>query len=220
MAAITPEVCSQADELPAVSVAIVADKARQERLGAILRRISFPCVAQTSVVTHLSAATDADAVVTALGSSLSTIVESFKQVRAVLPDSRIVGLWPDGQWLDKRLALKAGADGLVMDSQADAALGPTLRAVCSGLVCFPRKATAARQADALSVRERQVLGMLIMGFTNADIGRRLFLAESTVKSHLSSAYLKLGVRSRKDAAALILDPDEGLGTKILAIQGD
>ena len=34
-----------------------------------------------------------------------------------------------------------------------------------------------------------------------------------------SAYMKLGVRSRKDAAALILDPDDGLGTAALAISG-
>ena len=37
------------------------------------------------------------------------------------------------------------------------------------------------------------------------------------KSHLSSAYMKLGVRSRKDAAALILDPHEGFGAGILSI---
>jgi DNA-binding NarL/FixJ family response regulator len=38
-----------------------------------------------------------------------------------------------------------------------------------------------------------------------------------VKSHLSSAYNKLGVRTRKDAATMILDPAEGLGPGILAI---
>ena len=56
-----------------------------------------------------------------------------------------------------------------------------------------------------------------MGFTNAEIAAKMFLAESTVKSHLSSAYTKLGVRSRKDAAMMILDPVAGLGPGILTI---
>jgi DNA-binding NarL/FixJ family response regulator len=56
-----------------------------------------------------------------------------------------------------------------------------------------------------------------MGFTNAAIAAKLFLAESTVKSHLSSAFTKLGVHSRHEAAALLADPDQvGLGVLTIA----
>ena len=61
------------------------------------------------------------------------------------------------------------------------------------------------------------MNLVVMGFTNSQIGSRLFLAESTVKSHLSSAFSKLGVRSRSEAAALILDPEESFGMGILGI---
>ena len=47
------------------------------------------------------------------------------------------------------------------------------------------------------------------GLTNAQIAGKLFLAESTVKSHLSSSFTKLGVSSRYEAATLILDPERG-----------
>jgi DNA-binding NarL/FixJ family response regulator len=57
--------------------------------------------------------------------------------------------------------------------------------------------------------------LLVAGLTNRQIGSRLFLAESTVKTHLASAFGKLGVRSRKDAVALLLDPAEGLATAAL-----
>ena len=61
--------------------------------------------------------------------------------------------------------------------------------------------------------------MVVLGFTNGEIARQLHLAESTIKSHLSSSFTKLGVRSRNEAAELILDADGGLGTGILAISG-
>ena len=46
--------------------------------------------------------------------------------------------------------------------------------------------------------------MVVMGMSNKAIAGKLFLAESTVKCHLSSAFSKLGVRSRNEAADLIL----------------
>jgi DNA-binding NarL/FixJ family response regulator len=70
---------------------------------------------------------------------------------------------------------------------------------------------------ALSFREKQVLGMVVLGLSNAEIARQLYLTESAVKTHLSNGYRKLGVRSRGQATALILDPERGLGTGILRI---
>jgi DNA-binding CsgD family transcriptional regulator len=85
----------------------------------------------------------------------------------------------------------------------------------AGLVCAPRAARRAVAKPTFSHREKEVLELLVAGLTNRQIGARLYLAESTVKTHLASAFAKLGVRSRKDAVALLLDPAEGLATTAL-----
>jgi DNA-binding CsgD family transcriptional regulator len=66
-----------------------------------------------------------------------------------------------------------------------------------------------------SHREKEILELLVAGMTNRQIGDRLYLAESTVKTHVAAAFAKLGVRSRKDAAAILLDPAEGLASTAL-----
>jgi ATP/maltotriose-dependent transcriptional regulator MalT len=82
-----------------------------------------------------------------------------------------------------------------------------------GQVCVPREHWRQVEPAALSAREKQVLGLVVMGCMNSEIAERLFLAESTVKSHLSSVFGKLGVRSRNEAVDLITrrDPKLGLG---------
>jgi DNA-binding CsgD family transcriptional regulator len=76
-------------------------------------------------------------------------------------------------------------------------------------VSAPSEQRRALRARALTTREKQVLMLVAAGRTNFQIAAELFLAESTVKSHLSSAFGKLGVSSRSEAAALILDPERG-----------
>ena len=66
-----------------------------------------------------------------------------------------------------------------------------------------------------SHREKEILELLVAGMTNRQIGDRLYLSESTVKTHVTAAFAKLGVRSRKDAAAILLDPAEGLAPTAL-----
>lgn len=119
-----------------------------------------------------------------------------------------------------RAALAAGAAGVVLLDDLDAALWPCLLAVRAGQACVPRGHWRQIEPPTLSARERQILGLLVRGYMNSEIAAKLFLAESTVKSHLSSAFGKLGVRSRKDAVSLILDPERGLGMGILGLGGE
>jgi DNA-binding NarL/FixJ family response regulator len=119
-----------------------------------------------------------------------------------------------------RSSLTAGAAGVVLYDELDVAFGPCVQAVLAGQTCVPKVHRAQIEPPALSAREKQILGLVVMGYMNSQIAEQLFLAESTVKSHLSSAFSKLGVRSRNEAASLILDPDNGLGLGILGLGGE
>ena len=55
---------------------------------------------------------------------------------------------------------------------------------------------------ALTARQKEILGLVAQGLTNADIARQLFLTEGTVKQHLRATYKMLGVGSRVQAARL------------------
>jgi DNA-binding NarL/FixJ family response regulator len=128
----------------------------------------------------------------------------------------VVAILPEA---DRRLtwaALDAGAHAVVLESDL-AALDAALPAVCAGFIVVPSLARRALSRPVLSSREKQVLSMVVIGLSNAEIAGRLHLAESTIKSHLSAIFEKLDVRSRKEAADMVLDPRSGLGPGILAI---
>ena len=141
----------------------------------------------------------------------------FKQLKCESPELLIVAVCGSMDNRAVRRLIDSGVDGLVSFDQLDAALAPTVTAVFAGQTVVPRDLRISLQKPVLSSRERQILGMIVRGLTNHEISSRMFLAQSTVKSHLSSAYTKLGVRSRNEAIALILDPSCPFGREIVAL---
>jgi DNA-binding NarL/FixJ family response regulator len=113
--------------------------------------------------------------------------------------------------------IAARLEGAVMAADIERTLRPTLVAVAVGQCVVPRAIRQIVDRPPLSPRERQILAMVVLDFSNAEIARKLFVSESNVKNHLSSAFQKLGVKSRGAAAELILDRESGLGPGILYI---
>lgn len=144
--------------------------------------------------------------------------ESLRQIKTTRPEQLIVAVCESAESRAIRRALDSGLDGLVFADELEATLRPTVAAALVGQIAVPRNLRTFVRKPSLSARERQVLGLLVMGFTNSEISARMFLAESTVKSHLSSAYTKLGVRSRSEAVSLLVDANQPLDTGIAAVQ--
>jgi DNA-binding NarL/FixJ family response regulator len=151
-----------------------------------------------------------DALVVVGGVRHPHTLTAVRRAHHLAPMTRVVVVAPEATAVEVRQALNAGADAYVLRRAVAHALPAAVHAVVAGLVCVPRDVRRLLAKPTFSHREKQVLGLVVTGLTNREIAGRLYLAESTVKSHLMSAFAKLGVRSRKDATALLLDPAEGL----------
>jgi DNA-binding NarL/FixJ family response regulator len=133
---------------------------------------------------------------------------SLRRLRRELSKTSILVVSPPATGTGVRRALDAGADAIVFEPEIEATLAVTALAVASGQSVVPRNLRASVERPAFSHRERQVLALVSRGLTNSEIAEHLLLAQSTVKSHLSSAFTKLGIRSRKEVSALLLDPEQ------------
>ena len=145
-------------------------------------------------------------------------VQATREIRARFPGVRVLVLttYDADQWvLD---AVRAGASGyLLKDSPGDAliaavegtAAGRTHLdpAVAGRLVEHVSRAAPAAPGtlpDSLTEREREVLGLLGRGWSNAAIASHLHLTEGTVRNHVSAVLGKLGVSDRTQAALIAL----------------
>jgi DNA-binding NarL/FixJ family response regulator len=108
-----------------------------------------------------------------------------------------------------RDALQAGASGFVHAEMMPDQLVRAVAVAARGELVAPRELLRyvlsndqSGDLAALSIRQREILGYVVEGLSNAEIGRRLYLSESTIKQHLRAAYKLLGVSNRTEAANL------------------
>jgi DNA-binding NarL/FixJ family response regulator len=211
--------------LGASRIVVVADDGRgADALAALLATAGLP----------VAGAVLPSAAIDALGAQAPHVVvlvadvgrpaglAALRRLHAAVPGARVVVVARDDRGgaaraTAPRQALTAGADAFVRREDAARALAAAVRAVLAGLVCAPRDVRRVLAKPTFSHREKEVLGLMTDGLTNKQIAAQLYLSESTVKTHLAAAFAKLGVRSRKDAAALLLDPAEGLAATALPV---
>ncbi len=148
------------------------------------------------------------------------------EATAQLPDVPVLVLTTFGEDEVLWAALQAGAAGFVLKDSSAEDLIAAARAVAGGAAWFdpavtPRVLTQYRRLvapasrevariDALTDREHDVLRLMARGATNAEIAAELFVAGATVKTHVGSIFLKLGVRDRP--AAIVFAYDHGVVT--------
>lgn len=117
-------------------------------------------------------------------------------------------------------ALAAGAAGFLLKDTPPREIAAAVRSVADGTATLspkvtatlidsyvdrkaaPRRAAALERLATLSDREREVLRLLGTGESNAELGRRLFVSEATVKTYVSRLLTKLDLTNRTQAAIL------------------
>jgi DNA-binding NarL/FixJ family response regulator/flavin reductase (DIM6/NTAB) family NADH-FMN oxidoreductase RutF len=146
---------------------------------------------------------------------------ALRTITEASPDSRLVvvaGSAPQEAVLD---ALGAGARGYLIEAAVDTDLATAVVAVASGGAWLSPPAAdrlidefvhlpstllrdSLRTETYLTQREQSVLARLALGMTNREIARSLDIAETTVKTHLTSILEKLQAKNRLEAASIAL----------------
>jgi DNA-binding NarL/FixJ family response regulator len=185
------------------------DLIRQGLSRAFERQSDFTVVGQAGSVTEAIALAETltpDVVVTDVRLPDGTGLDVVRALRADRPDVGLVVLTMYAGDEQLFAALEAGASAFVAkDAPADDVVAAARHALVA-----PRSFTAANLADAmrrrmepsgpkLSPREQEVLSLLAEGLGVAAIAKKIYVSESTAKTHISKIYEKLGAGNRAQA---------------------
>jgi two-component system, NarL family, response regulator DevR len=193
---------------------------RQGLVAVLDRRPEFQVVAEAGTVAESIAAArrfQPDLIVMDVRLPDGSGVEACREIRAELPDTRVVMLtsYPDEEAVIA--AIVAGASGYLLKQVRARDLVAALEAVGRGeslldpavtgkvLERMRRIATSDQpdELSALTQQERKILALVAEGKTNKEIAAEVFLSDKTVKNYVSSILSKLNLERRAQAAAFV-----------------
>ena len=129
-------------------------------------------------------------------------ISAASELRQALPACRTLILTMHGRPGFVRRAMEGGVDGFVLKDAPVETLAAAIRRCVAGedVVDASLAAQALRSGRSpLSPREREILSASAEGLSTAEIARRLWLSEGTVRNRVSEVLGKLGARNRSDA---------------------
>ncbi len=139
-------------------------------------------------------------------------LEAIPKLREEFPQTQIVVLTMQNEAAYARSALGAGVLGYVLKESADAELVEAVRAAVAGERYLNPRLGAKVAAepppgppDGLSPRELEILRMIALGHTNAQVAEELFLSVRTVETHRAHIQQKLGLTDRAELVRYALD---------------
>ena len=139
-------------------------------------------------------------------------LDAVQEIQEASPGTKIVVLTMQTEPAFARRALQAGVRGYVLKEAADAELVQAVRSAAAGET-YLEPSLGARLAagpdsppgDELTERERDVLRLIALGHTNAEIAEQLFLSIRTVESHRAHIQQKLRLSSRAELVRYALE---------------
>lgn len=132
-------------------------------------------------------------------------VDYCKEVHALYPDIKIIIITSHEEYSLARKALENGAMGYILKNSSVEEVMESIMSVYNGekYLCDKIESIIKRSVDnevRLSGREKEILKLIINGYTNPEIADRLFLSPLTIKGYRKNLLLKLGV---KNTASLV-----------------
>ena len=136
-------------------------------------------------------------------------IEALKKIRAEFPQAKVLMFTTFDFEEDIHRALQAGAAGYLLKNIGSDQLAAAIVSVHETGVMELSPDLSARLAERanapdLTLREREVLALVMKGLTNKDIARVLGFTPRTAKAHVTNLIEKLGVSDRTEAAAVAL----------------